>query len=130
MVALMKVACSLLEVKPLSRDTFQCTPVYIEMYPCKGGIHGKCILWNSFDLRCESVTFVYVGVLYHNTSLLFKYVKMLSFVYCSRHGKVFRCPQCNEEIGDGTDKVTTLYYVLYYTLFLLSTNTIQYMCWL
>ncbi|XP_065894373.1 uncharacterized protein [Dysidea avara] len=22
----------------------------------------------------------------------------------NRHGKVFRCPQCNEEIGDGTDK--------------------------
>ena len=59
---------------------------------------------------------LYVGVLYHNTSLLFKYVEMLSFVYYSRHGKVFRCPQCNEEIGDGTDKVNTLYnvYIVHY----------------
>ena len=28
----------------------------IQLYPCvKVYVHGKCILWNSFDLRCESV---------------------------------------------------------------------------
>jgi len=32
-LALMIVAWSF-EVQPLSRDTFQCTPVYIAMYPC------------------------------------------------------------------------------------------------
>ena len=48
-----------LEVKPL---TSACTPVciYASAYTDVSlwwGIHGLCILWNSFDLRCESVTF-------------------------------------------------------------------------
>ena len=48
-----------LEVQLLSQDTSQCTPVHVywEVSLC-WGIHGKCILWNFFDLRCDSVTIV------------------------------------------------------------------------
>jgi len=46
-------------------------PGYISMYTCVHldvslwwGIHGLCILWNSFDLRCESVTFLVIHLHY------------------------------------------------------------------
>ena len=56
-LALMIVAWPF-KVQPLSRDTFQCTPVYIYIdVSLWWGIYGLCILWNSFDLRCESVIY-------------------------------------------------------------------------
>ena len=43
------------EVQSLFWDTFKCTFVYIWLYPCEED--GLCISWNSFDLKCESVTY-------------------------------------------------------------------------
>ena len=49
--------------------------------------------------------------------------------YCSQHGKVFRCPKCNEEVGDGSNQVKqcSCMYELFVTTVFTQIHTVAFL---